>query len=195
MPTKSKKHNSFLLSDIPKQIDYSNYDVFIVQLKTTASIDKSFNCKVKEYTEYYKVHAFNDLQRGIGNTWVLTYKGKVLGFISIAMAHMQPERHHDLQGNGFGNIPSLLIGHLATHKDYENKGVGSHLVAWAIKKAREYSKTIGCKIVILNPDDKEEVREFYRKLGFTYVPHDDKGRDAFFLDIGSEKVKHIAKKV
>ncbi len=129
--------------------------MFSVQLEDTASIDRSFECSNPKYTEYYRIHAFNDMQTGIGKTWVLTYKDKAIGFISIAMAHIRQERHEDLQDNGFGNIPALLIGHLATHQDYENRGVGTRLLAWAIKKATEYSKTIGCSIVMLSPENKK----------------------------------------
>ncbi len=163
-------------------IDFDN-DVSIVQLTSTDSIDKEFECKNSKYTEYYKVHAFNDMEKGIGQTWLCIYKDKVVGFISVAMAHMRPERHEKLEGKGYGNIPALLIGHLATHKEYERKGIGTNLIAWTIKEAVNSSARIGCRIVMLNPENDPKIKEYYVNRGFTYVSHDDKEKDAFYLDI------------
>ena len=168
-------------------IDFSK-DVSVVMLDPTMSIDPEFECKNPSYTEYYRVTAFSDMKEGIGQTWLCMYKKKkVIGFVTIAMAHMRPERDKQLQGKGYGNIPALLIGHLATHKDYERKGVGTNLIAWAIREAVSHSKRIGCRVVMLNPEDDPEVRDFYAKRGFTYVPQDDKERDAFYLDIQTRR--------
>ena len=163
-------------------IDF-NKDVSIVMLDPTTSKDPKFECKNPSYTEYYRVTAFNDMNEGMGQTWLCMYKKKIIGFVTIAMAHIMPERDEWLQGKGYGNIPALLIGHLATHKDYERNGVGTNLIAWAIKEAVHHSKRIGCRAVVLNPEDDPEIRNFYANRGFTYVPQDDKERDAFYLDI------------
>ncbi len=167
-------------------IDFSR-DVSIVMLDPAMSIDAEFECKDPSYTEYYRVTAFSDMKEGMGQTWLCMYKKKMIGFVTIAMAHMRPERDERLQGKGYGNIPALLIGHLATHKDYERKGVGTSLIAWAIREAVSHSKRVGCRVVMLNPEDDPEVRGFYAKRGFTYVPQDDKERDAFYLDIQTRR--------
>jgi len=176
------------LSEIPDKIDYSSYDVFIVQLTETATKDKDFECKDKNYTDYYRVNAYTDIQKGVGRTSVLIWRCKVIGFISIAMAHMRPERVPDLDEEGYGNYPALLVGHLATHKDFEGKGVATHLLAWATKKAVSYSKTIGCRFVMLNPENDEDVRQFYRNRKMKYIDHDDKEKDAFIFDINDKMI-------
>ena len=167
---------------IPNVIDFSN-DISMVMLKPTTPTDKEFECKNPSYTEYYRVSSFDDIKDKIGQIWLCMYRKKVIGFVSIAMAHMRPERDKRLQRDGYGNIPALLIGHLATHKDYEGKGVGTNLIAWAIKEAVHSSQRIGCRIVMLNPEDDPKIRTYYIHKGFTYVPQNDKERDAFYLDI------------
>ena len=171
---------------IPDVIDFSN-DVSMVMLKPTMPTDKEFECKNPSYTEYYRVSAFDDIKDKVGRIWLCMYMEKVIGFISIAMAHMNPERDKQLQRDGYGNIPALLIGHLATHKDYEGKGVGTHLIAWAIREAVRSSQRIGCRIVMLNPEDDPKIRTYYTHKGFTYVPQNDKERDAFYLDIQTKR--------
>ena len=145
-------------------IDFSK-DVSIVMLDSVKRTDSEFECKNPSYTEYYRVTAFSDMKGGLGQTWLCMYKKKMIGFVTIAMSHMRPERDARLQGKGYGNIPALLIGHLATHKDYEGKGVGTNLIAWAIKEDVHHAKRIGCRIVMLNPEDDPKIRNFYIKRG------------------------------
>lgn len=128
------------------------------------------------------------MEKGIGKTWVLKFNGRVLGFISVAMAHMQKARTTYFEGKkSDSNIPALLIGHLATHKDALRRGIGKELVKWAIREAVNNSKRIGCRIVMLNPDDDQIVKSFYNALNFRYVDHSKKDKDVFYLDIQTTK--------
>ncbi|WP_316504834.1 GNAT family N-acetyltransferase [Nitrosopumilus sp.] len=140
-----------------------------------------FNCSKSSFKDYLRVSALNDQVEQIGQTWIFVYKEKIIGFVTIAMAHMKKDEHEELQIDTFGNIPALLIGHLATHKDHERQGVGRYMVSWVISKAVEFSESIGCRLVMLNPE--RDVIDFYRKQGFTYVPHEDEDYDSMFLDI------------
>lgn len=97
------------------------------------------------------------------------------------MAHMKKDEHETLDIDTFGNIPALLIGHLATHRDYERKGVGRYMVSWVISKAVELSESVGCRLVMLNPE--KDVIGFYKKLGFIHVPHENEDYDSMFVDI------------
>lgn len=151
------------------------------RLTNTTTGLNAFACSKEKFQEYLTVHALNDQMEQIGQTWLFIYEEKIIGFITIAMGHMKKDEHASLQIDAFGNIPALLIGYLATHKDYEGNGIGRYMVSWAISKAVEYSESIGCRIVMLNPE--KDVIDFYQKLGFTYVPHEDDEYDSMFIDI------------
>ena len=79
----------------------------------------------------------------------------------------------------------MLIGHLATHKDYERRGIGQYMIYWAINKATELSETIGCRVIMLNPE--KDAQKFYEKLNFKYIPHMDEKYDSMFLDVKQGK--------
>ena len=64
----------------------------MVMLKPTTPTDKEFECKNPSYTEYYRVSAFDDIKDKIGQIWLCMYRKKVIGFVSIAMAHMRPRK-------------------------------------------------------------------------------------------------------
>ena len=148
--------------------------------------DPNFESRDERYTEYYRVHAYNDMIANLAKTSVLVWRGNVIGFISIAMSYMKPHRIPEYNDKGYGNIPSLLVSHLATRKDFENKGVATKLLSWAIQKATLYSKTIGCRFVMLNPKDDKKIRQFYANRNFSYVPRENGECDAFLFDISRQ---------
>ena len=149
-------------------------------------LDKSFECSNQDYTKYYNYDSLYDTQENLARTYLLKQDDKVLGFVSIAMAHLRKENTEAMRSKGTdGNIPALLISHLATHKDHLRKKIGTALIDIALEQAKIASKNIGCRYLMLNPENDEGVRQFYKNFGFTYIPNliDDKNSDAFILDI------------
>ena len=78
---------------------------------------EGFTCSNEDFAEYLKVQAHYDQEKQVGQTWVFKHADKIVGFITIAMAHMKKDEYEKLKIDSYGNIPALLIGHLATHKD------------------------------------------------------------------------------
>lgn len=105
------------------------------------------------------------------------------GYISVAAAHLRPGRDPALQGMGYGNIPALLVGYLATDKNHERQGVATKLLRWSIEEASRISKRIGCRIVMLNPLDNPDTMRLCRSLGFRHMPADNDEDDVFYIDV------------
>lgn len=168
---------------IPDSIDFLN-DVNIVKLRLGITTDSTFECKTREFTEYYQMHSVIDMEYGISKTWQMTHDGKVVGYISLATSHMEKDESEYFNAKELGkNIPAVLVSHLATRKGWEKKGIGETLLKWAINKAVIISNTVACRVIMLNPYASEDVRNFYINRGFTYVEHDDKSKDICYLDL------------
>ena len=83
------------------------------------------------------------------NIFIAEHEDKVVGTITLLL-----ERKFIHQGGLVGHIEDV-----ATDEEFEGRGVGSHLVDYAIKHAKEK----GCYKVIL--DCSEENVSFYEKRG------------------------------
>lgn len=60
-----------------------------------------------------------------------------------------------------------LTSYLATHREYERRGVGGNTVLLAIGYAGNFAENTGCWMVAVGADP--EVAEFYEKIGFVHA--------------------------
>jgi len=74
------------------------------------------------------------------------YDSKEVGFMSLV------ERNHEIE-----------IEWLAVYKDYQNKGVGSNLLHYAISIAKNKNKKF---LAVRTSSRNKKALRFYRKLGF-----------------------------
>ena len=136
--------------------------------KITGTEDlRDFRCSDPEFEEYLRVGALYDQNAGMGRTCAFVHEGRIAGYIVLAAAHVPDTEQKYLNIDTYGPVPGLLISHLATHKEYERRGVGRNMVLWVIDYARDLAENIGCRIVVVGADP--EVAEFYEKIGFVHA--------------------------
>jgi len=160
--------------------------VQVYKLKKNIFNINKFKCRKHNYANYIKKDALIDQQRSIGQTWVFVYNQKeVIGYVTLAMAELHKTHHKKLRIFPHSYIPALLVGQLATHQDYESLGVGKTMMQWVVSQGIQYSKNIGCRLIILNPE--KDVIEWYKeKLGFEHIPL-RRSQDVMFYDLASYK--------
>ncbi len=154
------------------------------------NLDMTFDCTNPDYVKYYQYDALYDAQENLAQTYLLKLEKKVLGYFSIAMAHIRKENKDAMMEKGTdGNIPALLISHLATDRKFLRHGVGTALIDIALDMAKSMSRYTGCRYLILHPEDDDGVKQFYAKYGFEYIGKivEDPKKDLFILDITTRK--------
>jgi GNAT superfamily N-acetyltransferase len=62
-------------------------------------------------------------------------------------------------------IPAALVGRLAVDRAFARRGLGSVLLADAVKKAAHAARMVAMTVVVVDPID-EAARAFYLALGF-----------------------------
>ena len=139
-----------VLRPISKDDDLSNFD--------SASDD------LNEFLKNDAIVYENEL---VGKTYVCTAEEKIVGYMTLLVDSIKVEIMHDedvVEEIKHRVYPALKIGRLAVDKRYERKGIGTFLVMAAIGKARELSKTVGCRFVIV--DAKQNSIDFYKRMLF-----------------------------
>lgn len=127
-------------------------------------------------------------EQKIGTAWVWVYDDHiVLEYITLAAYSISKKYIQNSQECAeakqfpYGTVPALLIGQLATHKEYECQGVAKRMIAWAIKMAIDLSKMAGCMMVALHSYD--DVVGWYGKQKFRKV---STKQTVMYLDIKSQ---------
>jgi hypothetical protein len=112
-------------------------------------------------------------------TYVACESRRVIGYYCIAAGAISrsdlPIRKHGLPDP----VPVTIIGRLARDLTYKGTGLGSDLLADAIKRILFASETIGVRGVVVHALDGDSI-PFYTGNGFLPCPIGDK---SFFLPI------------
>lgn len=148
--------------------------------------DDGFGSSVEEFTDYYHTDSLQDIRERLVRMYVAKHSNRVVGYVTLAMAHLRHDATDEIRAKEInGSIPALLISHLAVHKNFHRRGIGTQLLNLVFHIVPKLECWAGCRYVMLNPRDDKGVRGFYSNYGLTYYPdiNDDKERDAFLMDL------------
>lgn len=154
----------------------------------TKAILADFSCPLNEdVQDFLKSKAIEFSKQGISKTHLVfaSYKGeyKLAGYYTLATKSIQIKKDtlsKTMQSRmaRFGNydvelkqyiLPTILIGQLGkNYTDGINKQIqGTDLLNMACDEVRKVQKAIGGKFVYLECEDINDLRNFYKKNGFT----------------------------
>jgi len=102
-----------------------------------------------------------------GVTYIFFYETTMIGYVTLAMSSILAKRIEKRQKGQvpLTSYPSLLVGRLAVHNEWRDKGVGEYLCNWCVGVALDISERIGCRYVILQTHEGKRV-DYYAKRGF-----------------------------
>ena len=96
------------------------------QVKENDLPDDNFESRVEEFTEYYCTDSLQDIREKLVRMYFIKYLRHVIGYVTLTMAHIRHDATDPIKAKQVnGNIPALLISHLAVHKDFQRQGVGT----------------------------------------------------------------------
>ena len=157
----------------------------------------TFECENKDLNEFFAYDAVTYAKRLLGKTYVFSLKDNpntiVAAFTvsndSIRMTNKLHEeakqaflRNTDLEGKRMRRFPAVLIGRLATNKDYAGKGIGTAVMQFIKYWFRLNNKT-GCRFIIVDAYSSEATLHYYIKNGFNYLVEDER-LEAKYVGIG-----------
>ncbi|MBF0335787.1 MAG: GNAT family N-acetyltransferase [Alphaproteobacteria bacterium] len=130
----------------------------------------AFRCGDDSLDRYIREQAGQDVRRGTARIFVAVacdQPERVLGFFTLSAAavvpcDLPPEMERRLPRHP---IPAALVGRLAIDRSVGRRGLGSVLLADAVKKTKFAAATVAMSVIVVDPID-ETARAFYAAFGF-----------------------------
>jgi GNAT superfamily N-acetyltransferase len=126
-----------------------------------------------ELDDWFQRRAGQDERRNVARVFVAVGDaGDVVGFytlssLSISIEELPSDIAKKLPR--YAGMPAALIGRLARHERVRGKGVGGLLLADAVRRALDASRSVAIFAIVVDAKDDAAV-EFYRGFGFTPFP-------------------------
>lgn len=136
---------------------------------------ENFECGNALLDNYIRTQANQDIKRDLSACFVLINEedNVVMGYYtlsgnSIERGIFPPEMIAKLPPS-YTDLPTVLLGRLATDKKFQGQGNGELLLIDALNQCVEISQRMGILAVIVDPIDKNAVK-FYENYGFIFLP-------------------------
>lgn len=133
----------------------------------------AFSCGVPALDDWFRSRAGQDEKRNIARVFVAIddHLG-VVGFYSLSaftlvIADLPPE--HAKRLPRYDRIPAALIGRLARDERVRGMGVGELLIADAVRKVLEASRSLAVFAIVVDAKEDRSAA-FYRDFGFVPFP-------------------------
>jgi GNAT superfamily N-acetyltransferase len=139
----------------------------------------SFHCGVGSLDAYLTTQASQDMRRKANAVFVLVpvdSPDKIAGYFTLCACGLAPgivpeeARKHIPR---YPQVSATLLGRLAISADHQGQGLGSILLAEALRKAYENASVVGSSMVVVDALDERAAR-FYRAHGFPPLPESNR---------------------
>jgi GNAT superfamily N-acetyltransferase len=132
---------------------------------------REFSCGVESLDVWLRAHAAVATARGTARTWVwVDADGRVVGYYALAAHKVSRDGVPSRLGRGGPvEIPAVLLARLALSTHLRGSGLGALLVADALQRVVQATRTVGARLVVVDALS-EKVAHFYEGLGFRRIP-------------------------
>ena len=130
----------------------------------------SFDSGEPSLGDWLKKRALKNQASSVSRCFVLCEDNQVIGYYSLSAGAISREATpKSMQRNMPDPLPVLLLGRLAIHKNYHNKGLGSALLREAMLRAVNIAHDAGVFAILVH-SLSEEAKKFYLSRGFVESP-------------------------
>lgn len=162
------------------------FNVAALDLATDRS---SFECGVEPLNRYFRAQVSQDIKRRVTACFVATEaKGQTAGYYTLASASVSLADLPDALAKKlprYPSVPAVRMGRLAVDQAFKGEGLGSALLADALRRAA--TAEIAAYAFVVDAKDEAAAR-FYVHHGFIALPE-----QPLFLFIALATVKVLIK--
>lgn len=135
----------------------------------------SFGCGEPSLDAWLQLHAAQEQGRGHSRTWVWLAEPpdpRVVGYYCLSAHRVARDAVPSRLGRGGPvEIPAVLLGRLALDQSVRGQRLGPVLVADALARVVEATRTVGARLVVVHALNETVAARLYEPLGFRRVPH------------------------
>lgn len=134
-----------------------------------------FSCDVESLDSYLKTQASQDMRRKANAVFVMIASEsslRIIGYFTLCAFTLGPDAVPEAARKHVPRYPlvsATLIGRLAIAGDFQGQGLGSLLLARALRIAYDNASIVGSSMVVVDATDERAAR-FYAAHGFTRLP-------------------------
>jgi len=139
----------------------------------TAAHDLSeFSCGKPSLDRWLQTRALSNQEKGFTAVLVVHEANRVIGYYGLAPTAVIPSTlpRAIRTGQPPDPVPCLLLGQLATDRNWTGKGIGTGLLKHALQRCVTAAGLIGGRALIVNAVDSEAA-DFWKRRGF--IPSKD----------------------
>jgi GNAT superfamily N-acetyltransferase len=135
----------------------------------------AFDCGHPSLNDWLKLRSSQFEKKDLARTYVAVREGGtvVFGYYALSSHRVRYEILPAKQAKGLPRIdvPVILLGRLAVDKTAQGRGLGSLLLADALRRAQHIAEQIGIRAVEVDAID-DAARNFYLRFGFVSLLDD-----------------------
>lgn len=135
---------------------------------------KSFDCGEPSLNQYLNRYANQDIRRRVNRVFVaspLDAPRQVVGYYSLSAGGLDATVIPDAFRRRLPRypVPVVLLGRLAIGESHQGKGLGSILLADALRRIGKASQVMAVYAVVVDALN-DQAADFYRQFGFIPLP-------------------------
>lgn len=140
---------------------------------TAAHNVSGFSCGKPALDHWLQTRALSNQEKGFTAVLVVHEAGRVAGYYGLAPTAVVPSLmpRSIRTGQPSDPVPCLLLGQLATDREWSGRGIGTGLVKHALYRCVHAAGLIGGRALMVNAID-EDAALFWQRRGFTPAKDD-----------------------
>lgn len=165
------------------------------QLVTKEVANEAFNCGIESINQYIKDSYFPSLTQH-AYTYKVLGLGKTLAYIQFLFREVNLELFpEDISGVDpgvkDGTLTAIHIRFIAVEEKFQKHNIGTEIMRAAIRKVHDLAKEWPVRVITI--DAREDLVEWYRKLGFENLLRNTEGQDGVTIAMFYDCIKQPEK--
>jgi GNAT superfamily N-acetyltransferase len=129
-----------------------------------------FDCANEQLNGWLIDHALAGQRADLARTYLAMAGDTVVGYVGLTTGSIRREEAPTRYARGMPRhpLPTILIARLTVDRHHQRQGLGSRLLAEALRRAVAASDAVAARLVVVNAID-DDAAAFYRRRGFIDV--------------------------